>query len=54
MSHRLRLHYAPDNASLCIRLALEELGLPYETVLVDRATQAQRSHLLQCLRSLPW
>ena len=43
MSHPLRLHYAPDNASLCIRLALEELGLPYETVLVDRATQAQRS-----------
>ena len=43
MSHRLRLHYAPDNASLCIRLALEELGLPYETVLVNRATHAQRS-----------
>jgi glutathione S-transferase len=39
----LRLHYAPDNASLCIRLALEELHLPYATVLVDRAGQAQRS-----------
>ncbi len=39
----LRLHYAPDNASLCIRLALEELGLPYVTVLVDRAARAQKS-----------
>ncbi len=35
------LHYAPDNASLAVRLALEELGLPYRTGLVDRATQAQ-------------
>ncbi len=38
-----RLHFAPDNASLCIRLALLELGLPYETVLVDRGQQGQRS-----------
>ncbi len=38
-----RLHYAPDNASLIIRLALEELGLPYETVLVDRSREEQRS-----------
>lgn len=37
------LHYAPDNASMIVRLALEELGVPYRTVLVDRATQAQRS-----------
>lgn len=36
-----RLHYAPDNASLIVRLVLEELGLPYETVLVDRASGAQ-------------
>lgn len=35
------LHYAPDNASLAVRLALEELGLPYRTALVDRARQAQ-------------
>lgn len=41
MSKPLRLHYAPDNASLVIRLALEELGLPYETVLVDRSVRAQ-------------
>lgn len=37
------LHYAPDNASLVIRLALEELRLPYETRLVDRRRQAQRA-----------
>lgn len=37
------LHYAPDNASLVIRLVLEELGVPYETRLVDRAARAQQS-----------
>ncbi len=37
------LHYAPDNASLIIRLALEELGAPYETRLVDRSVRAQDS-----------
>ncbi len=35
------LHYAPDNASLIVRLALEEMGLPYRTVLVDRARREQ-------------
>jgi len=40
---RYRLHYAPDNASLVIRLALEELGASYETVLVDRRARAQKS-----------
>ncbi|WP_296762422.1 glutathione S-transferase family protein [Sediminimonas sp.] len=38
-----RLHYAPDNASLVIRLALLELDQPFETVLVDRRAGAQRS-----------
>ena len=37
----LRLQYAPDNASLIVRIALEELGLPYETALVDRRSFAQ-------------
>lgn len=37
------LHYAPDNASLIIRIALEEVGAPYETVLVDRSQCAQFS-----------
>lgn len=43
MTSPYRLHYAPDNASLIIRLALEEMGLAYETVLVDRSTLQQRS-----------
>lgn len=38
-----RLHYAPDNASLAVRLALLELGLPFETVLVDRRTGGQHA-----------
>jgi glutathione S-transferase len=37
------LHYAPDNASLIVRLALEEIGLPYRTALVDRSRNEQRS-----------
>ncbi len=36
-----RLHYAPDNASLAVRLLLESLGCAYETCLVDRARRAQ-------------
>lgn len=42
-SPRYTLHYAPDNASLVIRLALEELGVAYRTHLVDRTAQAQKS-----------
>lgn len=37
------LHYAPDNASLIVRLVLEEAGLAYRTALVDRAARAQES-----------
>lgn len=37
------LHYAPDNASLIIRLALEQMNLPYRDVLVDRAGKGQHS-----------
>lgn len=43
MDHDLRLDYAPDNASLCLRLALETFGRPYETVLVNRQLTAQNS-----------
>ncbi len=43
MTMPYRLHYAPDNASLIVRLALEELGVPYETVLVNRAARGQQS-----------
>ncbi len=38
-----RLHYAPDNASLCVRLALLRAGVPFESVLVDRRTRQQDS-----------
>ncbi len=49
MESPYRLHYAPDNASLVIRLALEEMGLPYETILVDRARDAQNSAAYRAL-----
>lgn len=35
------LHFAPDNASLVVRLVLEALGQPYTTVLVDRCRREQ-------------
>lgn len=38
-----RLHFAPDNASLIVRLALEELGQPFACVLVDRSVEEQKS-----------
>lgn len=37
------LHYAPDNASLIVRFALEELGAPYHSQLVNRALREQDS-----------
>lgn len=37
-----RLYWAPDNANLVVRMALHELGLAYEAVLVDRAAGALR------------
>ncbi len=43
------LHYAPDNASLIVRLTLEELEQPYRTVLVDRAIRAQRSDAFRAI-----
>ena len=43
------LHYAPDNASLIVRLALEHFGLPYQTQLVDRRVQAHRSKAYRAL-----
>ena len=42
-----RLHYAPDNASLIVRLALLELEQPFETILVDRRLKAQSSEYLK-------
>lgn len=43
------LHYAPDNASLILRLVMEDAGLPYKTQLVDRATRAQDSAAYRAL-----
>lgn len=35
------LHYAPDNASMIIRMAMDHAGIPFRTRLVDRAAQEQ-------------
>lgn len=43
------LHYAPDNASLVVRLVLDGAGIPYRTALVDRATRAQDSPAYRAL-----
>ncbi|WP_419906141.1 glutathione S-transferase family protein [Hoeflea sp.] len=37
------LYYAPDNASLVIRVVLEEIGAAYNTWLVDRSSREQES-----------
>ncbi|HWI11467.1 MAG TPA: glutathione S-transferase, partial [Burkholderiaceae bacterium] len=39
----LTLHYHPGNASLAPHLLLEEMGVPFALVLVDRAHDAHRS-----------
>lgn len=36
------LHYAPDNASLPVRLALEEMEVPYQTCLIDRENDGHK------------
>jgi glutathione S-transferase len=38
-----KLYYAPGTCALATHIALEEAGAPYEAVLVDFRTQAQRS-----------
>jgi len=38
-----QLHYFPGNASMTPHMLLEELGTPYERVLVDRTANAHRS-----------
>ncbi len=43
------LHYAPDNASLIVRLALDHAALPFEARLVDRAALAQASEAYRAL-----
>ncbi|HEY1393105.1 MAG TPA: glutathione S-transferase [Methylibium sp.] len=39
----IRLHYYPSNASMAPHMLLEELGLRYELVLVDRTVGAHKS-----------
>jgi glutathione S-transferase len=39
----IQLHYFPGNASMTPHLVLEELGLPFELKLVDRANNAHKS-----------
>ena len=38
----IKLFYRPSSANLAPHFLLQELGIPYELVLVDRATQAQQ------------
>ena len=39
----LKLYYYPGNASMCVHVLLRELNVPFELVLVDRTTNAQRA-----------
>lgn len=39
----IQLHYFPGNASMTPHMLLEELGVPFERVLVDRTNNAHRS-----------
>jgi glutathione S-transferase len=43
------LHYAPDNASLIVRLVLDGAGIPYRTSLVDRKARQQDSPAYRAL-----
>ncbi len=39
----IQLHYYPSNASMIPHIVLEELGVPFELVLVDRSQNQQKS-----------
>ncbi|WP_350332964.1 glutathione S-transferase family protein [Coralliovum pocilloporae] len=44
-----QLYFAPDNASVIVRIALEEAGLEYQDILVDRAVEEQKSEAYRAL-----
>lgn len=46
------LHSSPDSASLIVRLVLEELGLPHECPLIDRAGGALDSAAYRAMQPL--
>lgn len=39
----IQLHYGPGNANMAPHIALQELGVPYELIQVDRANNAHKS-----------
>ena len=39
----IQLHYGPGNANMAPHIALQELGLPFELIKVDRANNAHKS-----------
>src|SRR5665647_968508 len=41
-SEMIQLHYDPGTAAMVPHILLEELGVPYERVLVQRSTQAHK------------
>ena len=43
MTTMIQLHYYPGTAAMVPHILLEEIGLPYERVLVDRAAGAHKS-----------
>lgn len=43
MKENYTLHYAPDNAAMIIRIALEMIGAPYDLELVNRRQSQQQS-----------
>lgn len=46
------LHYRPDAASLPVRIVLNELARPYQTVLLDRATAQHKNSAYRRLHPL--
>ena len=52
MKDQYTLHYAPDNASFIVRIALEMMGTPYRVELVDRSSAAQSAPAYRALNPL--